>query len=388
MAGLDATGLTVKTTAEVIADMVTAIQGKSEWGPATNTDADGPMGQFFGVVAAQIGLVWQVLQQIVDARDPDAAEGTHLDNLSAVTGVTREAATPSTVVLTLTGTPGTSVAAGSISKVPGGTQFVHDDTAVIESGGTVDVNASADVTGPISGGAGSITEIVTAVSGWASVTNAAAIIPGTNLESDPTLRARREASLQIIGAGPDQAIRARLEALDDVLSAAVISNRTAVTDANGIPPHAFRAVIWPSTADEAGIAVAIYNSQPAGIASDGSTEVAITDDQGFTQSVFFSFATALELHLDITVTTDADYPADGDTQISDALVAVYGSLDLGQDVILLDGLCAVAEIPGVLTAVLLAKFGSAPGGGDNVNLDVALTEIVTIDGANIDVTSS
>jgi len=91
---------------------------------------------------------------------------------------------------------------------------------------------------------------VTVIAGWASTTNAADFVTGRAQETDAELRARREVSLQIIGAGTDGAIWSRIGELEGVLAVRVKSNRTLAEDADGIPPKAFEVVVHPDTVDQ------------------------------------------------------------------------------------------------------------------------------------------
>jgi uncharacterized phage protein gp47/JayE len=84
----------------------------------------------------------------------------------------------STVTATLTGTPATSVAAGSQAS-SNGFVFKVVSTVIIGGGGTVDADFIAVSTGAIPCPPGTLTTIVTPVVGWASVTNADAGVSGT-----------------------------------------------------------------------------------------------------------------------------------------------------------------------------------------------------------------
>lgn len=389
---LTAEGLEVKRAADVIADLKTAAKSSPDgFGPTVSTDDDGPLGKILTIVGKTIADVWALMRQVYDAFDPDAATGEQLDNICALVGVTRLPATATTGTLELTGTPGTPIPAGALVRIPQGARFALVDSVTIGGGGTVDGSFDAEETGPIEATAGSITEIVTAVAGWSGVNHADDFTTGRDVETDAALRARREGSLQIVGAGPDQAIRARIRAIPEVIDAKVISNRTLVTDSLGIPGKAFLAVVWsgsPPAAAAEDVATAIYNSQPAGILSFGTEIVVITDEQDIDQIVRFSNASELDIYVDAILTVDPDeYPADGDDQVAAAIVEAGSDLLIGQDVVLLRLLCAAAEIPGVLTAEIRAKVGGPPGPGDTSNIAVLDTEIALIDALNVTVSS-
>lgn len=389
---ITAAGLTVKTTDEVRDDLRDAIHGSSEFGEDTSVGSSSVLGQILDVHAASISDLDDLAQAVYDAFNLDNAEGVSLDNLAALVGLTRKAATYSTATLTLGGTPTTVIAAGKRARVPDGTIVALDAEATIGGGGTVDAAATATETGPLEAAAGSITEIVDAVSGWDTVTNAEDATEGTNVETDEELLARRERSLAVGGNCTDQAIRANLEALPDVTSASVISNRTLITDAYGIPGKAFLAVLWPTGLDEDRIAETIWLSMPAGIRPHGDEELTITDDQGYEQTVRFSYATEQEIYLVANVTTETGYPVGGDDLVKAALLNFGNTHRPGQDVQpdYFEGYCLFDSddrVTGIAAITVLAKIGGAPGAGDTDPIPIDLTDIADFDSSRITVNS-
>lgn len=74
---------------------------------------------------------------------------------------------------------------------------------------------------------GSLTEILTPISGWQSINNFKAGVTGREVESDAELRLRRQNSIRIIGAATVEAIRARLlQEVAGVTQALVFENKT------------------------------------------------------------------------------------------------------------------------------------------------------------------
>jgi|GEM_PF-2230564 len=74
---------------------------------------------------------------------------------------------------------------------------------------------------------GSLTEILTPISGWISITNLKAGVTGREIESDAELRLRRQNSVRVLGAATVEAIRARiLQQVSGVTQAFVFENRT------------------------------------------------------------------------------------------------------------------------------------------------------------------
>jgi len=382
---VDSTGLTIKTLAELRADM--RADARAAFGAGVQLGADSIFGQLIDLVADIAAQNYDVLQGVYDAFDADAALGVNLDSLASLTGVTREAARASTALITATGTPATLIPLGTLVRVPGGATFATSAPVNIGGGGLVDVQAVATVTGALEAPAGSITEIVTPVVGLSSVTNAADAVTGRDVETDQELRARRAESLQAQGEATDPAIRAALLALEVVDQAVVISNRTLAVDAFGIPPKSFRAVVWPDAGTlpaDVSIFETLYRTQPSGIESDGARSATVTDSQGFDQTIKYSVATELRALIDVTLLTGAGFPVDGVDQVKAAIVAATAGLDIGADLYRITSICAAAEVAGVLGATVLQSiFPAAPAAAD---LTAGIDEIITVDLVDITVT--
>ena len=391
MAALTSAGLTVKTAAEVRTDLESAVKAPGGFGPSASTRVGGPLGKLIGVISTAIGLVWSLLRQLYDAFDPDQAEGEQLDNISAFVGVTRLAATKTTGTITLDGTPSTVIPLGRIVRIgSAGEQFLTTVEVTIGGGGTVEVVVEAENTGPIQATAGSIDTIVTAVSGWDSITHDVDLVTGRDVELDADLRARREGSLQITGGSTDGSIQAQLAELEGVLAARVRSNRTMGT-VDTIPPKSFESVVWPDTLAEEPILELIYQNMPAGMEAYGSSVTGtVTTSEGYSAPVAFTWAAELDTYITVTVTTDPTlYPVNGDTLIETAVKAYADALTVGDDLVLVQVLCAALEAaPGILTAVVTALVGSAPGGGDTSNIAATFRQIVTAQLANISAVST
>jgi uncharacterized phage protein gp47/JayE len=131
----------------------------------------------------------QALQAIYLSFNPLTAIGSALDLIGIVIGTRRDAATNSTVVVTLTGNPGTVITSGVVSDT-NGNYWNLGSPATIGSGGTVNVIATAQNVGAITVNIGAVTTIVTPTAGWTSVTNSAAGVPGVPVEADSHYRAR------------------------------------------------------------------------------------------------------------------------------------------------------------------------------------------------------
>lgn len=181
---------------------------------------------------------------------------------------------------------------------------------------------------------GELDDIPVAVTGWSSVYNYTAGVPGTDRETDEQLRVRRAGAVRAIQArGTDPAIREHLlQDVPGVTAARVISNRTMVTDANGRPAKSFEALVVGGT-DEA-VARCIWENQPSGIQPYGNTSVEIIDDGGDSQVISFSRPQAKYLWIKVTYSLYSEEAAPTDAELKAALMNwADAEYQMGTDVI-------------------------------------------------------
>lgn len=405
MPGLSTAGFEAKTLEEILEDQKS--RARAEFGTNVKTGDDEVLGHLLAIQSEGLFELWQQQQLIYDATNPDNAQGQMLDNVSRVVGVSREPATKASGTVTAYGTDGTVIPIGSIVSAPtlNDAHFLTTAEATIGAtvAGEVDLSVEAEVAGALTVLINEVDTIITPVSNWDSALNAADLTAGNAVESDSELRRRREESLAIIGAGTDGSIRAKVVALDDIDTAVVISNRTLTTDGDGIPGKAFRVVVWPDTGvDEDALVTVIFANMPSGIEPDGDEEFTVTDEQGITQTVKFSYADAVAMGVKVIITTKTGWPADGIAQVENALLkSVAGSdatdperlrdsvgdgLTVGDDVEVLYLSCAIKTVPGIKSIVLTVDrvFDADPPVG-TVDIAIAITEIARLDSAKVDV---
>lgn len=195
--------------------------------------------------------------------------------------------------------------------------------------------------------AGEIREIVTPVANWLSVYNQVAAVPGREQETDSELRLRRAKNFTL-GYATEEAIRyAILNEVEGVVSCIVTSNRTMVAE-DGIPPKAFECVVMGG--DPSDIAKTIWKTMPAGIKPWGNTEVKVKDSFGHDQSVWFSVAVPVYLHIRISyrLLNEEAFPVDGPDQIAAAIEAwATDEYSLGADVVPNRILTPIYSVPGI-----------------------------------------
>ena len=299
----------------------------------------------FAVIANQLGGLAEALQSLNDQLDPDSAQGTQLDGIGALRGIGRNQATHSTATVTLTGTAGTVIPRGKLVEGggdDGAARWALTADATIGGGGTVSATVEAVEAGAVAALATEIDTIVTPVSGWTAVSNAAAATTGRALETDSAYRLRQAASLQFSGAGSTNAIRAALTDLDYIETAIVIENDTAASVTTGgvtMAPQSVAIILDPpgadlTTAQKEEIAETIYERLAAGIKTNGSDNVVtITGGDGLTKTVRWDDVASLSVTVAVTVVLDTGYVlADVQQAVKDAVAAYFDAAAIGEEI--------------------------------------------------------
>lgn len=243
-----------------------------------------------------------------------------------------------------------------------------------------EVVATSSVTGPIEAPSLTLNTIETPITGWDSVENPLDAVLGRDEESDAELKLRRDTALQQAGAATIDAIFSQLSSLEGVTTVKIFENETEVVDLEGRPPKSYEAVIRGGDEDE--IAQSIWDTKPAGIRTVGDINKAVLDSQNFPQSVNFSRPTALDIYVIMNVTTDLNFPTNGETQIVENIIAYGETFEVGQDVIVIPKLlCTVADIDGILDVEVLVGTSASPTLSDNII--VADNEIADFDTSRV-----
>ena len=385
--GLTSAGFVDKPIEAILEDLETA--QRAAFGDEFDTSAESVAGQLNGIFADHVRELWEGMQALYASWDPDTNTGASQTHIAALTGTIKEAATKSTVTLTVNLDAGKTLATGAVVSVDGNPDARFVTTAdATNSGGSpanVDVAAEAETAGIVVANSGTLTVIETPETGWNSATNALDATLGTEAETEEELRIRRETELRRTGAAAVDAIRADILDVDAVTSCTVFENSSDVTDGDGVPPHAIEAVVLGGVADD--IAQAIWDARAAGIEHHGDTNGSATDDQGTVRTVYFSRPSEIQIFVNVEVTVDGDYPADGDTQIKTAVAAHAQAMSVGDDLIWSSLFSTIFAISGVVDVTTLEIDTSDPPTGTS-NIVIGPRELATIDTADVDVTST
>lgn len=299
---IDATGLHLRTRAEIIDQIVNGGDGfpglVQIYGSDINVDPNSPDGQLVNLLA-QLGVDYEDLVAAVYASfDPDQAEGINLDLRVAINGINRQAGTYSTQLAAVTVTQALTIAGLDTAPTApftisdsAGNQFQLLATHVFGGAGSANLNFQAAQLGAIQVQPNTLTTIVTVQLGVASVTNGSLSgTTGTNEESDYQLRIRRSNSTAL---GSKGFLAGLYGAIGNT------SGVTAVSIQENIPAHTIWCVVAGGT--DADVANAINVKRNAGVAMLGAVIVPVTEVDGTVLDVRFDRPTAQNLWIELDV---------------------------------------------------------------------------------------
>lgn len=248
--------------------------------------------------------------------------------------------------------------------------------------GVITVAARSALEGAYAANFGTIDAIVTPVTGWDYIANLEDAETGTDQESDADFRVRMAASTTIAIGSTAEAIKQQILQVDGVTYCQVEQNRTGAT-VNGIPAYGIKVTVVGGTnqavINALGLALAV------GTPTTGATSATYTDEQNISETLYIQRVTEVDLYFDVTLTTTAAYPSNGDALVKQAIADYIGTLSHGDDVINLQVILSLAGIAGITAATILQSTTDPPAASSDIT--ISSTQLAVVDQANIDVTS-
>ncbi|XFW61456.1 baseplate J/gp47 family protein [Klebsiella pneumoniae] len=335
---LDTLGLSATVTAEGISapdyqTVLDTITGYFQqiYGSDAYLEPDSKDGQLVALVALAIHDANNTAISVYRSFSPATALGDALTSNVKINGITRRAATNSTVDLLLTGTVGTTITNGSVRDT-NSVVWNLPATVVIGSDGTVVATATCANSGAVAAVAGSVNGINTPTRGWASVTNPLAATVGVAAETDAELRVRQSQSVALASLTPFDAVDGAIANVEGVTRHKLFENDQEVTDSNGLPPHSISAIVEGGDATE--IANTIRSVKGQGVSTYGTTAVIVTDKYGNPYTIRFSRPIDVPVYVSITLKALTGYSSEVGDEIKAAVASYINSLAIGDSVLL------------------------------------------------------
>ena len=315
-------------------ELLDALEYKARelFGATANLTVRSPLGLFLRIYAWMLNILFSVLEDVYNSRFVDTAVGTSLLNLGRAIGLRVLSAQKATGYLTVTGPPGTIIPEGWLAETAAGIQFFAVSETEIGEAGTATVPARCTATGPEGNvAAGTITTITNpgAVAGIKSVINVAAFTGGRERETDEEYRDRYYVSVDFAGGVNADAIRAALlQNVEGIMEAKVFENDTDFEDDYGLPPHSIEAVVYGGL--DGDIAKQIYRRAGAGIQTFGQVAIQVITASGSTKEIRFNRPKPVQVYVEvINLSTNGNFPHDGETRIKNAIVNYIGDRESG-----------------------------------------------------------
>jgi hypothetical protein len=336
-------GLTVATYVSILADNLQAFL--NIYGANQYIAPDSAIYQLLSILSLKQADQNAALQLNYNQSSPQTAVGAGLDRDVKMNGLARLAFTYSTAFLTCIGTPGLVL----------GSCFAQDSVGNLWAlpvvvplvGGTATVVATCTTPGNVSAEPGTINIIASPVSGptgtWASVTNAAAAIPGDPVELDSSLRARQSVSVALPALTPIAATVAVVLTVKGVTRVAPgyptpggpgssIENPTGADDYWGNPPHSITMVVEGGATDA--IALAIYLKKTIGCLTNGTTSAVVTDpNTRWQETISFYRPSYVQPFIGMYLHGLSGFNSATVVVVQAALVAYLNSLAIGEEVV-------------------------------------------------------
>jgi uncharacterized phage protein gp47/JayE len=389
-------GVILPTDAAILAGVQSDIN--AAFGGGVNPSLATPQGQIASSNSAVISDKNSAIAYIANQVDPQYAEGRFQDAIGRIYFMTRNPASSTVVIATIGGLPGTYIPAGVLALDTSQNVYQLLGAVTIGGGGTIPAEFANVATGPIPCVEGTLTQLYQTVPGWDTVTNSAAGILGSNVESPQAFELRRQNSVALNSHGTADAIFANVYAVAGVLDCYVIDNPSGNTVDYGptnypLAPHSiYVAVVGGSPS---AIAQAIWNAKDGGCNYNGNTTEIVYDTRYAAPqpayAVTFEIPSAVPVYFAVTVTNAAALPSDYATLIKNAIIAQFNGENgntpagIASLILALSYTGAIfAAVPGLSLVSIFVGLTALPTGYEAA---MGIDQVPTLSSANISVVS-
>ncbi len=233
-------GILIQTFAQLFDGLV--VDYKVIYGNDITVDQESPDGQRIGIEARERLDMQGLALAIYNSLDPDLAVGTSLNRILKLSGLFLRPTARSQVDVEIDAANVLSLESGYTVRDALGQNWITTDLNNLVGGVNV-VTLFAEDFGQVEADPNTVNQPVTIVLGVNSVDNPAAAVPGSDEETEPEIRIRRNASLENPATSNRGSLFARLGNIANVTGLRVYENPNAVDTPSGIPGHGIWVVI-------------------------------------------------------------------------------------------------------------------------------------------------
>lgn len=395
-------GVVLPTDAEILSGAQADID--AAFGGGVNAALNTPQGQIASSESAIVADKNSQIAYIANQVDPLYAQGRFQDAIGRIYFMQRKPAVATVVICTLGGIPGVYIPAGSLALDTSGNVYILLGAVNIGTNGTVSAEFANTATGPIPCAAGTLTQIYQALPGWDTITNPAAGILGSDVESAQEFELRRQNSVSANSHGTTDSIYAAVYAVSGVLSAYVIDNPSASTVNYGptnypLAPHSVYVAAAGGTSSS--IAQAIWQYKDAGCnyntaAGLGSVETVTVYDQSTQYApnypayqVSYIVPGAVPVYFAVSLANATNLPSNYVMLIQNAIIAQFEGQNGTTPAAIASTILAsnyygaiLSAVPGIQIVSVLVGLTSSPTSFD---VSLGIDQIASISAANITV---
>lgn len=350
---VDESGLHIPTYNDILEKRIE--DAKNIFGQDIYLEDDSADYQAISVESLALYEAIQAIQFAYNQMSPVTAIGVGLSSLVQLNGLTRQPATYSTCDVTLVGNRAATILNGVVTDVSGNKWNLPSPITLLAAGSPVGstyeltVTATCQTIGNITAMPGDLNIISTPTTGWLSVSNALAAIPGVAIETDSELRERQSLSTTLPSQTMLAGTIAGIASLPEVTRYKVYENATNSTHYGdsgvpfeGSPEHSITCIVEGGVIED--IADIIYYNRGLGCYTDGDVVTVITDSvSGTITPIRFYRPDYVEILVNIEIHSLSTWTSDQEDTIKEAVVDYINNLEIGETLILSSISCAAVD---------------------------------------------
>jgi uncharacterized phage protein gp47/JayE len=374
---INTTGVIVPDTETILTDVQN--EYKTAFGQDLVVTPDTPQGILIAAETIARDEVVRNNAALANQMNPDLAGGIFLDALLALTGAKRNPEVRTTVVAQINGVNGTVVQEGSLARDSVHSELFESQSEVTLTGSPISVTFRAINPGPIDVAINTLTQIVSSILGWETITNAAIGIPGTTKQSDASARSLRKVTLASQGSSLPLAIISAVYLVEDVRSLAFRENVTsAPVTIDGVVLSAHSIYLCVDGGDDTEVATAILSKKSGGCDYNGSTTVPVVEPaSGQTYDVTFDRPTAVPILVRVTVKTNETI-SNPEITIKQAILDYANGVLNGERGFIVGASVSCFELAGAVTFALPGIYVKKVETTDNIAVPAYSTNEIAI----------
>ena len=285
--GVTPDGFVRKTEANIRSDMQAKLRTRIS--PHLQFRGRNFLGNLVDVVAQELALPWEALEQAYNGFDPDNSVDDQVVSLALLNGVPRGGATKGLVSVLVTVEAGFSATAGlmiaHVEDDPENRWLNRDDFTAPGAGTHEIVFESETAISTAVAPSGTLTVIAGSLTGWVSITNPDDATPGTDIQDIEILRLRREQAIAAAASTTVPGIKKDVADVANVIQVVPFVDTTL---------HTVRVVVWdgpvPAADDDAIAQQMLDEGIAAGMTTIGAESGTASDIDGNEYTMFFDRA--------------------------------------------------------------------------------------------------